>query len=235
MSEKRKLTIDTRVIFGLGIIFVGVILLLDKMGYHTGIDVWELWPVFVILVGFSLLARSAETRQTLSGTIIISIGVLFLLDNLDIIRYGIEDFWPIILILVGIMILFNAVGGFQKGPASNDFINLSFILGGGDFNFNTRDLKGGKISAIMGGGTVDLREADFQGEQILIDVFTCMGGIEIKVPKNWEVQVQGTPLLGGIDNKSTYMPLNNTSQSGQAKKKLLVKGMVIMGGMEIRN
>lgn len=236
MGRKIKIYFDAKIVIALCIIAAGVLFLLENLDVHIGIDIWGLWPVVLILIGLSQLSRSGETRQFFSGLILIVIGLLFLLDNFNIMPYGFEEFWPIILILVGIMILKNAVWGFGKAPSTSDFINLSFILGGGDFKFNTRDLRGGKLAAIMGGGSIDLREADIQEEEVVIDAFAMWGGIEIKVPTNWQVNMQGTPILGAMENKTTFHASNDKdSRPEKSAKKLTVRGTAIMGGVEIKN
>ncbi len=236
MEKKGKVYFDARIIVAMFIIAIGVLFLLENLGVPIEFNFWELWPVVLILIGLSQLSRTRDTGQSLGGWILIIIGVLFLLSNLAIIPYDFFDFWPVILILVGLLILKNAFWGFKKTPSSNDFINLSFMLGGGDFKFNTKNLKGGKITAIMGGGTIDLREADMQEDEIVIDAFALMGGIEFKVPTTWEVNVQGTPILGGMDNKAAFHAANDKdSRLGRSQKKLTLKGMAIMGGVEIHN
>ena len=236
MEKKSKVYFDARVIVALFVIALGVLFLLKNLGVPISFDIWQLWPVALILVGLSHLSQTRETGQSLGGWILIAIGVLFLLSNLDIIPYGFFEFWPVVLILVGILILKNAFWGFKKAPSSNDFINLSFVLGGGDFKFNTKNLKGGKVTAIMGGGTIDLRETDIKEDEVVIDAFSVMGGIEIKVPTTWEVNMQGTPLLGGMDNKTSFHAANNKdSRPGQSPKILTIKGMAIMGGVEVHN
>ncbi|MFC2160429.1 LiaI-LiaF-like domain-containing protein [Acidobacteriota bacterium] len=236
MEKKDKVYLDARVIVALFVIALGVLFLLKNLGVQIGFDIWELWPVALILVGLSHITRTRDAGQSLGGWIIFVIGMLFLLSNLDIIPYGFFEFWPVVLILVGILILKNAFWGFKKTPASQDFINLSFVLGGGDLKFNTKNLKGGKITSIMGGGNIDLREADIQEDEIVIDTFSLMGGIGIMVPTHWEVNAQVTPLLGGMDNKSSYhAPNDKDSRPGKSPKKLTIRGIAIMGGLEIKN
>jgi len=230
MENQRKVVFDVKILIGLAIIAAGVLLLLENLGFITGIDVWDFWPVILILVGVSLLGRAGQNRQPLSGVILIVIGLLFLFDNLDIIPYGIGDFWPIVLILIGLLVVKNAVwSGTGRSPSGNDFINLSFVLGGGDFKFNTDNLKGGKVDAIMGGGNIDLTGAEIQDDEIFINTFAMWGGIEIRVPQHWQVNVQGSPLLGAMENKTTF------AASGKPAKKLTIKGTAIMGGVEIKN
>ncbi|MFW6132095.1 MAG: LiaI-LiaF-like domain-containing protein [Candidatus Aminicenantaceae bacterium] len=231
MEKKVRILLDSRVLIALVIIFAGIIILLENLGIYSGISVWGYWPLFPVLIGISLLARPKETRQSLTGWILFGAGILFLLDNLNVMGFNIGDYWPLILILAGIIIIKNAFWKSGKQEL-NDFIDLNFVLGGGDFRFTNKNLTGGKLSAIMGGGTIDLREADFEKEEIFIDTFTMMGGIEIRVPRNWKVHVHGTPILGGIDNKASFDGPENDNKAG---KKLTIKGTAIMGGIEIKN
>jgi predicted membrane protein len=101
-------------------------------------------------------------------------------------------------------------------------------MGGGEYNYSSKSLKGGKISAFMGGAKIDLREADTTEDPMVLDVFTIMGGIEIVVPRNWEITFKGNPILGGMENKTTF------EESGPTRK-LVVKGSAIMGGVEVKN
>ncbi len=235
MGKKVKVFFVVKIMIGVLIICAGTAFLLQNFGYLENIDVWDFWPVLLILLGLSHLVQPSGSRQAFSGVILVTIGGLFLLDNLNIIPYGFSDFWPVILILVGIFIIKNAVWtGAGKTAASSDFVNLSLIMGGGDYKFNTKNFKGGKVTAIMGGGTIDLRGADIQEEGAILDTFAFWGGIEIKVPENWLVTVQGSPLLGGFDNKAAG-PVNGIANAEKRVKKLLIKGTAIMGAIEIKN
>jgi len=218
MGNKIKVVFDAKLIIGLAI------------SYLTEINVWDFWPVILILLGLSLIARPSEFRQPLGGLILILIGLLFLLHNLAIIPYDIGDLWPFFLILIGFYVIKSALSRSSgKPPTSGDYINLSFVLGGGDFRFNTQNFKGGKVDAIMGGGMIDLRDADFKEDEVFFESFVLCGGVEIRVPEHWQVNVQGSPLLGGMENKTTYV------DSGKPSKKLTIKATTIMGGVEIKN
>jgi predicted membrane protein len=79
----------------------------------------------------------------------------------------------------------------------------------------------------MGGCEIDLRNAQINGEAA-IDVFAMWGGIEIRVPENWTVIGRVTPLMGGFEDHT------RAPQAASAHR-LIVRGMVIMGGVEIKN
>ncbi len=236
MEKKASINLDLKVIIGLVIICAGILFLLENLGVAVGIDMWDFWPVALILIGLSHISKPSETRKGFSGAIFIIVGVLFLLNNLDIIVFDIGTLWPIIVILIGIAIIKDAIWGGHKTPSSSDNFNLSFILGGGEYRFTSDQFKGGKLAAFMGGGTIDLRDADIQIDYAVIDVFAFMGGIEIRIPRHWYVNMQGTPILGGIDNKTVVMSQEErAAHPEKAIKKLTIKGMAIMGSIEVKN
>ena len=51
--------------------------------------------------------------------------------------------------------------------------------------------------AIMGGAEIDLREAEIEGGELTVNVFTLMGGANVYVPDTVEVDVGGFSLMGG--------------------------------------
>jgi predicted membrane protein len=222
-----------RLIIGLVIIVVGVIALLMNLGYNVDIDLWDYWPLILIFIGLSRIFQPPEYRNLWFGLIFTLVGILFLLDNFYLIRFGFSELWPFVLILVGIAILKHGYSGSKGRSTDVDYIDHSAVLGGGEYRYTSKTLKGGKLFAFMGGCEVDLRQADIQDDEMMIDIFAMMGGIEIKVPESWQVTVRGLPLMGGLSN-NTYQ---SKTEGGTAPtgKKLLVKGTAIMGGIEVKN
>jgi predicted membrane protein len=230
MSRVARNLIDLKVWIGVIIIFFAVILLLRNLEMIPYVNVWSFWPLFLIVIGLSQVLRPEESRQLLSGSLFLIIGGLFMLNNMHIIHFGFREIWPFLLLLIGFAVLRQAMIGKREEEAENDFLNLTFILGGGDHKFNSKTLKGGKVSAIMGGGKIDLTDADFVEEEIFFDIFAFWGGVELIVPQNWQVNVRAMPILGGAENKTKLDP------NGAADvKRFTVRGTAIMGGMEIKN
>ena len=64
---------------------------------------------------------------------------------------------------------------------------------------------GGDVTAFMGGGKLDLREATMApGTEATVDVMAIMGGFEIKVPESWNVIVDVVPFMGGYEEKTRH-------------------------------
>ena len=236
MKKKVSSRFDLKVIIGLVVICAGILLLLENLGVAIKINLWDFWPVALILIGLSQIFRHNETRNGFSGAIFVIVGILFLLNNLDIIVFSVGTFWPIIIIIFGIAIIKYSVWGSYRSPICSDNCDLSFILGSGEHKFTSNQFKGGKLAALMGGGTIDLRDADIQIDNAVIDVFVFMGGIDIRIPRHWQVNIQGAPILGGIDNKTVVMSKEEiAAHPEKAIRKLTVRGMAIMGGIEVKN
>ena len=236
MEEKRSNTFSPTLIIGLIIITAGVLALLRSFDYDIPINIWAFWPVIIIAIGLSKLIQPKEYRNTLVATVLLIIGVLFLLNNLDVIHFGFRELWPVILILVGLLIIKHSFWSSRGASVGKDYINLSLILGGGEFKFASTQIRGGNVTAIMGGGTINLKEADMYGDAITIDIFALMGGVEIIVPEKWQVTMQGTPIMGGMENKTTSgFHGESTISPTDANKQLVIKGTAIMGGIEVKN
>ncbi|HEY1571460.1 MAG TPA: DUF1707 domain-containing protein [Pseudonocardiaceae bacterium] len=81
--------------------------------------------------------------------------------------------------------------------------------------------------AFMGGGELDLTDARFAERECTIHVFAFMGGIEITVPENVTVHVNGFAFMGGFDRKGAH-------QGPPGAPVLTVNGFAFMGGVEVR-
>jgi predicted membrane protein len=90
----------------------------------------------------------------------------------------------------------------------------------------TPNFRGGEITAVMGGCALDLRNSSIQDEAV-VTVFAFWGGVTLKVPPDWTVVLNGTPIMGGFEEKTIAPPDNS--------KRLIIRGYAIMGGVEVRN
>jgi len=80
--------------------------------------------------------------------------------------------------------------------------------------------------AIMGGDELDLREAEIEGGELAVNVFTLMGGVNIYIPDTIEVEVGGFSLMGG----STEVGRERTRPNAPLVR---VRAYNLMGGVTI--
>jgi predicted membrane protein len=112
-------------------------------------------------------------------------------------------------------------------PGEPVHASLFALLSGIKRRWGKSAFHGAEVTAFMGGCELDLRDALMSsGELAVVDVFVIMGGVNIFVPPNWTVSQEVVPLLGGVHDKTRSVPSNPAQH-------LLVRGTVVMGGVEI--
>jgi hypothetical protein len=123
--EAAKVPVGAAVLIGLGLIF-----LLHTAGlFEFGLD--RFWPLILIGLGVWLFAKHwgllsssryvcqcarCRTRKLMAPAVLITLGVLFLLDNVS--RIGFNRTWPAILLVIGVVKLMqsNATSEGHAGP-----------------------------------------------------------------------------------------------------------------------
>lgn len=228
-------------ITGAAIILVGVLLLLNNLGILQIGDFWRLWPLFLIVPGLGKMFGGYSPRRVWAGGLMVLIGVLFLLDNLHIVHANPGLIIPIVLIGIGILFLIRSVapgGGFSSiraprvGVTSESSLGIWAVFSGVKRRIDSPAFTGGEILAVFGGVNLDLRSADIQADEAVIEANATFGGIEIRVPDTWSVNTRGLGLFGGYQDQTSHPP---AVSGGQPAKRLIVTGYAVFGGVEIRN
>jgi len=223
---------SSQVVLGVLVIGVGVLFLLDNLDIFEFRHALGFWPLAFIIAGLIALSGKGPRSGNYVGVVLIAIGALMMLGRLGFLYVSWGTLWPLVLIALGGLVLFRSLGPgrarvpLDKGGAVDGVVDIVAVLGGFERRLVTPDFRGGEITAIMGGCMLDLRDASIVKEAA-IDVFTVWGGINIKVPTDWTVILNGTPLMGGFSEKTAKPPDDS--------KRLVIRGYAIMGGVEVRN
>ncbi len=258
VAPRRRSPLTSRLVFGLLLIFLGVVFTLDQMRWIDAEDVLRLWPLVLIAAGAGKLfgPRSAGSRFT--GLILIVVGGWLLLEILDVVYASIWDYWPLLLVLVGVRIVWRGLVGESRAAAdSASTVNAVAMLGGMSRASDSPDFRGGDMMAFMGGCEVDLRRARIATGPAVIDAFAFWGGVEIRVPEDWVVSVKGIPFMGGYEDNTRPLANGHSDPSSRSdgppplppgeppplpsgfpyapRQELVVKGFAIMGGVEVKN
>jgi hypothetical protein len=216
--------VTPRLVIGLAIMLAGFLLALDSLGFADAGQVFRWWPLALIAVGVTKLL--AEASQRSGASLLIVLGAAFLALNLGLLSF--PRVAAIVLFLVGARIAWKALAPRTQTPATGGGSTLDVVaILGGSKRGVSGDFKGGQAFAFMGGSEVDLRRATMARDEAVLDVFVFWAGLEVKVPEDWEVVCRGLPLLGGF--------VDNTRHAPGAQKRLVVTGMAVMGGVEVKN
>ena len=119
---------------------------------------------------------------------------------------------------------------FTTEEDDQDKIDDVAIFGGGKRILHSDNFKGGTITAIFGGSEVDLSNCKLAMGENVIDVMAIFGGMTIFVPSDWKIIVNVFPLFGGFSVKGRKDP----NVDYDPAKALIIKGVVIFGGGEIK-
>ena len=82
--------------------------------------------------------------------------------------------------------------------------------------------------AFWGGGTIDLRDARFLYGDLKIRAFALMGGVDVIVPDDAEVDVTGIGLMGGFDH-------GGATPGRHGAPRIVVTGFAMWGGVTVRH
>ncbi len=124
-------------------------------------------------------------------------------------------------------------GRFEEEPSetrTENFVNIEAFFGGRKEIITSKQFSGCNATAICGGAEINLMQADNVVQPMVIDRRVVFGGIEVIVPSHWEVINEVDVLFGGIEDKRNL----RTSDIGEAKK-LLLRGSVTFGGLELKS
>jgi len=85
------------------------------------------------------------------------------------------------------------------GDETTGEFELVTIMEGKRFVGRAEDLWSGKLTTVMGGVELDLRDAVLSPGGADLAVFTVMGGVAMRVPDTWIVELDGRAIAGGHD------------------------------------
>lgn len=147
------------------------------------------------------------------GVILVVLGVLFLLDTLEVSSFGhiVRTYWPLILIIVGIALLiksqrdWTATGdstphqdGYEGIEASADVISETSVFGNILVKPTSKNFRGGSVSAVFGNVELNLVSAELAPGEQYLNVHGVFGGLRITLPKEVGLMVRGNSLFGKV-------------------------------------
>mgnify|MGYP000867893863 FL=1 len=215
---------SNRVLLGILLVLLGIAFILnDYFGIFSGFSAW--WPILVILIGvIQIVRRSASLVTSLA---IIAAGAVFLVRNLGLIPG--EIVFPIILILAGCWFIFSRLTGNHKNTGE-DRLNHFVMFTGLKTKNHARNFTGGSVAAVFGGADIDLRDAQLSEQGAELELTVVFGGIDVFIPEDWRMQVTGTPLFGGWEDKTHYV-----RKDGADGPVLKIHCLALFGGAEVKN
>jgi predicted membrane protein len=228
---RRPFNIQTLII-GLLVIGIGLLWLLRNTGYLQE-STWDIifsWEMLLIAIGLVTLFGE---KGKLFGFLLIAVGAFFLLSHhFDLPFTFRRVFWPAILILLGLFLLFGSRRVFRRQPlsSSTDVSNLIdevSIFGGHEKRFKSDNFMGGQVVSIFGGSKIDLTDCKL-AKNAQLEITAIFGGSELFIPDDWNVRLEIVNIFGGYGDKRRKGEID-------MEKTLVIKGVAVFGGGEIKS
>lgn len=219
--------------------FLGLFLIADM----ADIIPWRMrdfiftWQALLILLGIIFISNK-ESKGT--GVILIAIGAFFLLPRFfELPHYWRSLFWPSMLIILGLVVIFGGKGHLGKKKAfcgnntrssNEDYLDDVTVFGGGDRTVNSQQFKGGKITHIFGGSKYDFSRSNLATGTNNLELVMAFGGTKLIVPEEWDIKIEITSVFGGFSDKRVRSIVEKDRD-----KTLIITGVNVFGGGEIVN
>ena len=233
-QKKFKKNTNVHLLLGITLVLLGIAVLADIVDVVP----WRMseiifsWQMILIVLGVVFISGQ-ESKST--GYILLAIGTFFIIPKFfDVPYFWRSLFWPSLLILVGILIIFS------RGKRSHHNRNVSgsdenllddvAIFGGSDQILHSQNFQGGKITNIFGGAKYDMRKVVLAEGKNFLEVTMIFGGSKFILPEGWDVKMEVTSVFGGFSDKrerSIVVP--------DSTRQLIIRGIVIFGGGELTN
>ena len=216
------------ILWGMLFIIIGIIVLLNSLEI-TNIDIFfkGWWTLFIIVPSFIELFKEKEKTWNIFS-LIVGIALLLAARGILDITLIAKCILPAILIIIGANIIFkdrinSKVNEKLKEVKEKDVKEYYATFSGQKLDLTAEALNGSKFNAIFGGIDVDLTKANIT-EDIVLEVCSVFGGVDIKVPAGVGVKVQSNSIFGGVSNKV---------KTKEYKYTIYVKAMCMFGGCDI--
>ena len=228
-SSAPRIRLTSQLFAGLLLAALGMLFTLDNLQILRAREVLRYWPAIFLVIGISQLVQARSIGTMIGGSIWIVFGSVLLGERLHLISSGLR-FWPLLLVAVGVWIMVRSMTAAGPSGVTDSSARLSAlaVLGGVDRRVTADGFQGADITAFMGGGKLDLREAKIAGPEAVVDLLAVMGGFEIVTPETWHVIVDVVPLMGGYEDKTRH-------PADPSAPRLRLRGFVMLGGLEVRN
>jgi hypothetical protein len=113
----------------------------------------------------------------------------------------------------------------SRGDETSDDVALVAACNGIDLASRSQAFRGGSVLAILGGVSLDLREATLAPGATL-SVHALLGGVAIRTPAEWRVELRAHALFGGV-------AAPGRSSVDDDAPTLVVDGLAALGGIAV--
>ena len=223
-----------RRLFASLLIIIGVLIILSNLDIISIEHIMKyLWPSLLILIGLFNLVRNR--RIQFFSVILIAIGSIYLLNELEIINITFRQimtyFWPGVLILIGLNLLFSRpqkvkpIEPSTRPKHQSNQKEYNSFLNSMNEQVNNSNFERCSVNSVLASTEVDFSQVEFKNDSASIEINSVLSSVLVKLPTGVRISLSGSPILGDISDKSMGDP--------SSTKVLNVNFTCIVGSIEI--
>ena len=201
------------------------------------------------------MAHENKNSGMLWGGILILIGVLFLFQNFNMLDIGdiISTFWPLVLVVVGLKILYDrkskdeddfeivkdTVESKTEDNVTSDSISRNNVFGDMKINISSKKFSGGSVSNVFGDLRIDLSKATVIDNKCKLYVNGVFGSVYIKLPHGVQSKIKANSVAGELNIKDELHDglFGNIKKEdpgyAETAKRIFISSSIIFGSITI--
>ncbi|MBN2371447.1 MAG: hypothetical protein JXO72_13270 [Vicinamibacteria bacterium] len=117
MHDSRSRLFGSGLITGLFLLLIGVLLILEGLGYISIGRIHRLWPALIIAIGLGRILGRVSFGMRLEGAFWLLAGCVLLASTLMLIPISV---WPLLFIFAGLLIIGRAAYGHERRGGSTE-------------------------------------------------------------------------------------------------------------------
>lgn len=187
-------------------------------------DFWQAWPIFIIAAGLVMMDSRRDWEswrrwsrqwgyQPPSGQSAGQSG-----PTAGPAPSGSAGFWA-----------GPAAGGAETHPGDDSWLDVETLFGSVRRQIKNQSFRGGIVKCIFSGCIIDLRAMPVPDHAISIHAEAIFGGIEIYLPPNWQVILEGHGVFGAFQDET--LPIGPV---GGPRPVLVVTGAAVFGAVQVK-
>jgi len=229
---------------GIALILGGTLLFVDNLAILPFDISNAFWPLVLLVISTMGIYRTRSLAIRIWAVTGVVAAALLLLQTFHFIRQSADIVWPLALIATGLVLLVYrlrwrdftnrvSIGSNSRGTTTVGRLQEAAIFSGIKRRVETANLEGGELNTVFGSIELDLQRAGIGNADRVVELEAnaVFGSIEIRIPDNWRLQMQGHAVFGAYEDK-TIPP---RPEPGVILPLLIVRGGTAFGAVVIRN
>jgi len=226
--QRQGWSLGPQVIFGLAIVLLGLMFLANNLGFAQFRIAFRFWPMAFTALGVAiLLQKGTSSSRKFWGAAFVIGGLWQTAVEAFGLRIYIDDYWPIVLIGIGVLLVLKSVG--PKTPPAEDYTNVGTPVG----SPSSPPPSPAPSSSMPEGGAIPTgsysagpASAFTSGGDETVNAFAFMGGVRRNVVSPAFRRGHLTAIMGGV--------VLDMRQSQATGGETVVEVFAMWGGIEVK-